>query len=91
MSLADKIFIDTCTEIINNGVWDTNLPVRPVCGETVGSVACKFAAVASAVYEPDDGQKGICTGRTEFTDDYRSDTGDRFADYLSIRSPIPAF
>ncbi len=29
MSLADKIFIDTCTEIINNGVWDTNLPVRP--------------------------------------------------------------
>lgn len=30
MSLADKIFIDTCTEIINNGVWDTDLPVRPV-------------------------------------------------------------
>ncbi len=29
MSLADKIFIDTCTEIINNGVWDINLPVRP--------------------------------------------------------------
>ena len=29
MSLADKIFIDTCTEIIKNGTWDTNLPVRP--------------------------------------------------------------
>ncbi len=29
MSLADKIFIDTCTEIINNGTWDTDLPVRP--------------------------------------------------------------
>ncbi len=29
MSIADKIFIDTCTEIINNGVWDTALEVRP--------------------------------------------------------------
>ena len=29
MSLADKIFIDTCTDIINNGFWDTDLPVRP--------------------------------------------------------------
>ena len=29
MSLADKIFIDNCNEIINNGVWDTNLEVRP--------------------------------------------------------------
>ncbi len=29
MSLADKIFIDTCTEIIKNGTWDTDLPVRP--------------------------------------------------------------
>ncbi len=30
MSLADKIFIDTCTEIIENGFWDTELNVRPV-------------------------------------------------------------
>ena len=30
MSLADKIFIDTCREIIDNGFWDTELPVRPV-------------------------------------------------------------
>ncbi len=29
MSLADKIFIDNCNEIINNGVWDTDYPVRP--------------------------------------------------------------
>lgn len=29
MSIADKIFIDTCREILDNGVWDTNLPVRP--------------------------------------------------------------
>ncbi len=29
MSLADKIFIDTCREIISNGSWDTNLEVRP--------------------------------------------------------------
>lgn len=30
MSLADKIFIENCTDIINNGFWDTDLPVRPV-------------------------------------------------------------
>ena len=29
MSLADKIFIENCTDIINNGVWDTDYPVRP--------------------------------------------------------------
>ena len=29
MSLADKLFVDTCREIIDNGFWDTDLPVRP--------------------------------------------------------------
>ena len=29
MSLADKIFIENCKDIIANGVWDTDLPVRP--------------------------------------------------------------
>ncbi|MBR5899996.1 MAG: thymidylate synthase [Clostridia bacterium] len=29
MSYADKVFIDTCRNIIDNGVWDTDLPVRP--------------------------------------------------------------
>ena len=29
MSYADKVFIDTCTDIIENGFWDTDLPVRP--------------------------------------------------------------
>ena len=29
MSLADKIFIENCNDIINNGVWDTDYPVRP--------------------------------------------------------------
>ncbi len=29
MSLADKIFIENCREIIDNGVWDTDYPVRP--------------------------------------------------------------
>jgi len=29
MSLADKIFIETCRNIIDNGRWDTDLPVRP--------------------------------------------------------------
>ena len=30
MSLADKIFIQNCTDIIENGFYDTDLPVRPV-------------------------------------------------------------
>ena len=29
MSKADKIFVATCRDIIDNGVWDTALPVRP--------------------------------------------------------------
>lgn len=29
MSKADEIFIKNCTDIIENGVWDTDLPVRP--------------------------------------------------------------
>ena len=29
MSYADKVFIENCTNIIENGYWDTNLPVRP--------------------------------------------------------------
>ena len=29
MSLADKVFIENCTDIINNGFWDTDVSVRP--------------------------------------------------------------
>ncbi len=29
MSFADKVFIDTCKNILQNGFWDTNLDVRP--------------------------------------------------------------
>ena len=29
MSKADEIFIKTCRDIIDNGFWDTDLPVRP--------------------------------------------------------------
>lgn len=29
MSYADKVFIENCRSIIDNGVWDTDLPVRP--------------------------------------------------------------
>ena len=29
MSYADKVFIENCKDIIDNGVWDTDLPVRP--------------------------------------------------------------
>lgn len=30
MSKADKIFIDTCRDILDNGVWDIEFDVRPV-------------------------------------------------------------
>ena len=30
MSLADKIFVNMCKDILENGVWDTDYPVRPV-------------------------------------------------------------
>ena len=29
MSYADKVFIQNCKDIIDNGVWDTDRPVRP--------------------------------------------------------------
>lgn len=29
MSFADKVFIDTCKDILANGFWDTDLDVRP--------------------------------------------------------------
>ena len=29
MSFADKVFIDTCKDILQNGFWDTELEVRP--------------------------------------------------------------
>ncbi len=29
MSIADEIFIKNCRDIIDNGVWDTDYPVRP--------------------------------------------------------------
>ncbi len=29
MSLADKLFRETCNEILTNGVWDKDYPVRP--------------------------------------------------------------
>ena len=29
MSYADKVFIENCKDILENGVWDTELEVRP--------------------------------------------------------------
>ena len=29
MSFADRVFIDTCKDILANGVWDTDMEVRP--------------------------------------------------------------
>lgn len=32
MSIADRVFIENCRDIISNGVWDTDRPVRPRWG-----------------------------------------------------------
>ena len=29
MSRADQLFIENCRDILDHGVWDTDLPVRP--------------------------------------------------------------
>ena len=29
MSRADEIFIQNCRDILDNGIWDTDRPVRP--------------------------------------------------------------
>ena len=29
MSKADELFIKTCRDILDNGTWDTDRPVRP--------------------------------------------------------------
>ena len=46
MSYADKVFIENCTEILQNGVWDTNFEVRPrwLDGQPAHTVK-KFAIV----------------------------------------------
>lgn len=47
MSYADKVFVESCEDILENGVWDTELDVRPVW-EDDGSPAHtikKFAMV----------------------------------------------
>ena len=46
MSLADKIFIENCNDIINNGVWDTDYPVRPKWADgTPAHTVKKFCVV----------------------------------------------
>lgn len=46
MSKADKIFIDNIKDIISNGVWDTNCPVRPVWADgTPAHTVKKFCIV----------------------------------------------
>ena len=34
MSRADALFLQNCRDILDHGVWDTDLPVRPI-GRTV--------------------------------------------------------
>ena len=29
MSYADRVYIETCRKILSEGVWDTDLEVRP--------------------------------------------------------------
>ncbi len=46
MSFADKIFIDNCKDILQNGVWDTDYAVRPHWADgTPAHTVKKFAIV----------------------------------------------
>lgn len=47
MSIADKIFIQNCKDIIENGFWDTDLAVRPYWGDdkTPAHTVKKFGIV----------------------------------------------
>ncbi len=46
MSKADKIFINTCRDILDNGVWDTEFEVRPVWADgTPAHTIKKFCIV----------------------------------------------
>lgn len=46
MSLADKIFIDNCKDILQNGAWDTDYAVRPHWADgTPAHTVKKFAIV----------------------------------------------
>lgn len=46
MSIADKIFVENCKDIIENGFWDTDLPVRPVWEDgTPAHTVKKFCVV----------------------------------------------
>ncbi|MGN0796386.1 MAG: thymidylate synthase [Christensenellales bacterium] len=46
MSKADKIFIETCRDILDNGVWDTEFDVRPVWADgTPAHTIKKFCIV----------------------------------------------
>ena len=46
MSYADQIFIENCKDILENGTWDTDLPVRPHWGDgTPAHTIKKFGMV----------------------------------------------
>ncbi len=46
MSFADKVFIDTCKDILQNGFWDTELDVRPKWADgTPAHTVKKFGVV----------------------------------------------
>lgn len=46
MSLADKIFIENCKDILQNGFWDTELDVRPKWEDgTLAHTVKKFAMI----------------------------------------------
>ena len=46
MSVADKIFVENMNDILSNGVWDTDLPVRPKWSDgTPAHTVKKFGVV----------------------------------------------
>ena len=41
MSRADALFLQNCRDILDHGVWDTDLPVRPHWEDEIGRASCR--------------------------------------------------
>lgn len=47
MSYADRVFIQTCRDILDHGVWDTDRPVRPRWGDGTAAHTVKLFGVVN--------------------------------------------
>lgn len=66
MSTADKIFIETCKDILKNGVWDTDYDVRPRWEDGTPAHTIKKFGVVNR-YNLQDGLPILTLRKTNFT------------------------